>query len=62
MTCQHTNSRVINVKAYDAEPRPPARPGFRFLIYRRRECKDCGEWFTTYELSEDQAKELAHNC
>ena len=43
--CVHSNSRVIDSRKRDG-------------IVRRRECKSCGEKFTTKEYSLEQIEEL----
>ncbi len=47
--CGSTKSKVVNARKdlHELERKENA-------IYRRRECLECGERFTTYELRADQ--------
>jgi len=55
-TCRHT--RFKTVRAHVEGHRKATNQPFRYQVFRRRECLDCGERFNTYELTESQICQL----
>ena len=52
MTCKHTRSAVTN--SGSPETRFGSSSRSDVIMMRRRKCLDCGERFTTYEITREQ--------
>lgn len=55
MTCRHTRSVVL--KSHEEGSPGASRAPFRYVMFRRRRCRDCGFAFGTFELTEDQMED-----
>jgi transcriptional regulator NrdR family protein len=58
--CRHTRSRVGGTTREEGHRNAVNRP-FRYHVYRRRTCKDCGAVFRTFELTEEEILALLRN-
>lgn len=60
MTCRHTRSSVSESREEGDERY--ASTDFRYYKIRRRVCQDCGQRFTTYELTDIQVDQLQEDA
>jgi len=62
MTCKHTKTDVIDSRPSGAENRNGNPIGrnilCNYLIRRRRRCKDCGQTFTTLEITKEELDKI----
>ena len=56
VTCRHYQSSTLSTRMEGADN--AVVRDFRYLIYRRRQCDDCGQRFRTFEMTEAMVKIL----